>query len=931
MSIGSTSGSVANLYVLFKSKGLAQVITGMKVLDRAATATIRTLNILGGTAKTAFFLSGAGLTYATVEAIKYERALAEISTMLVHDTMPYMREYSKSLINLASQYGQTTDTLSRGLYDILSASVKASKGLDVLKQSAIFAVGGLTNVKTSADAITTVLNAYQLSALETADVTDLMFQTVKRGKIVAEELAQDIGKLAATAAIAGVKLQHMFAAIATMTRQGIKSDQAMTAMLGLLRAFLKPSDKAKEAAKKYGIELSVTALKADGLIGTIQKLSKVQEQDLGIIVGRIRGLKALSALIGDYTGLQNDANLMTFSGGRAMEAYRKNSETTNVELKRMWETVKNLFKAIGGQFLPVIKQLAIAVRNAGIGAGNNAKEWADWLTSILKTSARIVALVVILKTLMTVLSTIVKLLQLMNSINISSGLLNAFNGLSWLAKGGVVGGIIAGAAAIGTAIWAIVKAFKATEDPVRKAIKDLNNYAEATKNAKQKTADFMEAFEKRISRQKTLMNEYARLMLLEKQSGLSSEQSLSKLSLGQQLSSILGSDKFTKFESAWAKAITKATEKGIEQVDSEAILQKSGLDIRGKFQEPALIRSELEKAKKELEVLERSYRVSLKEKAKQFVKYEEAKKTYKTETPWTRAATNSYVIVLKHKDQIIKATEELSKNNKKMRELQERVKALSKELLLSEQKIQAAKKTADKQSEQAAIAKFAQFMRNQAKEEAYLIKYLDFIYGGKKDTKSKAELAGIAARKAKKDEAIALGLDLKDKKVQDTIKRAGKAAEKEVKDKEAAAKTRAKDAEIEKDKARRDKERIRINNELKQKLNNTKQGLESFKSSLISLLPSQQQKEIKKANLKEELAKLGIHVSSKLLNKLVGGFDDGSGRTFDFAGMNTALQNSLMKKDTIDEEIKAEIERTNTKLDKINNSINSLNNTAIAG
>jgi len=149
-------------------------------------------------------------------------------------------------------------------------------------------------------------------------------------------------------------------------------------------------------------------------------------------------------------------------------------------------------------------------------------------------------------------------------------------------------------------------------------------------------------------------------------------------------------------------------------------------------------------------------------------------------------------------------------------------------------------------------------------------------------------------------------------------------AEKEVEDKEAAAKNLARDAE-------RDKEKARINKELNQKLNNTKQGLESFKSSLISLLPSQQQKEIKKANLKEELAKLGIHGSSKLLNKLVGGFDDGSGRTFDFAGMNTALQNSLMKKDTIDKEIKAEIERTNTKLDKINSSINNLNNEARAG
>ena len=925
MSIGSTSGSVANLYVLFKSKGLAQIITGMKVLDRAAIATIRTLNILGGTAKTAFFLAGAGLTFATVEAIKYEKALAEISTMLVHDTMPYMRQYSKSLMNLASQYGQTTDTLSRGLYDILSASVKASKGLDVLKQSAVFAVGGLTDVKTSADAITTVLNAYQLTALETADVTDLMFQTVKRGKIVAEELAQDIGKLAATAAIAGVKLQHMFAAIATMTRQGIKSDQAMTAMLGLLRAFLKPSDKAKEAAKKYGIELSVTALKAEGLVGTIKKLSKVQEQDLGIIVGRIRGLKALSSLIGDYAGFQKDANLMTFSGGRAMEAYRKNSETTNVELKRMWETVKNLFKAIGGQFLPVIKKLAIAIRHAGIGAGNNAKEWADWLITILKTSARIVALVVVLKTLITVLMSIVKLFQLLNTMKLSGGIVSFFSNLTLLTGSGLALGVVAGVTAIGTAIWALVKAFTATSDPINDAIDNLNKYAEATKNAKQKTYDYMESFEKRISSQKTMMNEYARLMLLEKQQGLNSEESLSKKSLGHQLSNTLGSTKFTAFESAWAKAITRATEKGLDQIETEGILQKAGLDIRGRFQEPALIRSELQKAKSELEIRERSYRSSLRRKSGLTIKTKEAEKIYKGLAAFTVTEKQiAYKKWLEYQQQLEKATEKHFINNKRMRELQERVKALSKELTLSEQRIKAAKNTAEKQEKQSAIAGFAKFMKDQEKVNKQLEKFANFIKSDVEKEKSKAELAGIAARKKKREEAIEQGLDLKNKEVQNVITKAGIRAENEVENQEKEARNRERDAQ-------RDKEKARINRELAQRLNNTKQGLESFKSSLISLLPSQQQKEIKKANLKEELAKLGIHVSSKLLNKLVGGFDDGSGRTFDFAGMNTALQNSLMKKDTIDEEIKAEIERTNTKLDKINNSINSLNNEARAG
>ena len=96
----------------------------------------------------------------------------------------------------------------------------------------------MTDTAAAADAITTILNSYQLSASQATAVSDKLFATVKRGKLTFSELAGSIGKVSAVAAIAGLSLDELLATIATITRQGIRSDQAMTAIVGVIRTFI---------------------------------------------------------------------------------------------------------------------------------------------------------------------------------------------------------------------------------------------------------------------------------------------------------------------------------------------------------------------------------------------------------------------------------------------------------------------------------------------------------------------------------------------------------------------------------------------------------------------------------------------------------------------------------------------------------------------
>gem|GEM_PF-2160166 len=113
----------------------------------------------------------------------FEQQMANVSTMLT-EPAKHMPGFRESIRDLSIELGESTGTLAKGLYDILSASIPAEQALDVLAVSARAAKAGLTDTGVAADAITTILNAYGLGAERAGDVSDWLFGVVKRGKCV---------------------------------------------------------------------------------------------------------------------------------------------------------------------------------------------------------------------------------------------------------------------------------------------------------------------------------------------------------------------------------------------------------------------------------------------------------------------------------------------------------------------------------------------------------------------------------------------------------------------------------------------------------------------------------------------------------------------------------------------------------------------------
>jgi len=80
----------------------------------------------------------------------FEEQMANVSTMLDRPEK-HMDRFRTAIRKMAVEFGESTEALAGGLYDILSASVAPQHALGVLEASVRAAKAGLTDTKTAAD------------------------------------------------------------------------------------------------------------------------------------------------------------------------------------------------------------------------------------------------------------------------------------------------------------------------------------------------------------------------------------------------------------------------------------------------------------------------------------------------------------------------------------------------------------------------------------------------------------------------------------------------------------------------------------------------------------------------------------------------------------------------------------------------------------
>jgi len=315
-----------------------------------AAATDKTFKAISKAAKIGMLAVGAAFIKGAVDAAKFEKALANVSTMLDKTTMPIMKDFEKGILAMSEAYGESTDALAKGLYDILSASVPASQALKVLEVSAKAAKAGLTNTGVAADAITTLMNSFGDATKDANYYADIMFATVKFGKTTFGELAPVIGNVAKLMQVAGGTAEDMAGMLAIMTRNGIKTRVAVTSLRGVVNALIRPSEALTE-------ELGGMTVKADGFRAVMDKVGSLSAVDLAELFPNVRALTGVVVAAKDLGDEVDKITSLMAEGSPMMAAFDKNMSTFAATWDRFKATLKATSITIGNELLPIFKTM----------------------------------------------------------------------------------------------------------------------------------------------------------------------------------------------------------------------------------------------------------------------------------------------------------------------------------------------------------------------------------------------------------------------------------------------------------------------------------------------------------------------------------------------------------------------------------------------
>jgi TP901 family phage tail tape measure protein len=270
---------------------------------------------------------GAALGRLKDVTIEYGNSLREVST-LVDTAKVSMADLSETALKQAGAFGSTPLVQTKALYQIISAGAStAAQATETLTAANKLAVGGVTDVRTAADGLTSVLNAYGSKVGSATEVSDAMFTAMKAGKTTIAELSGSLGVVAPLAAQMGVSFDELTAATAALTKGGISTNVAVTGLRAILAAVAKPSDEAAKLAKALGFEFNAAALESKGLTGFLEDLTAKtggNTDALAMLFGGVEALVPVMALAGqagqDFTAIMGQ---MDVKAGATDEALKK--------------------------------------------------------------------------------------------------------------------------------------------------------------------------------------------------------------------------------------------------------------------------------------------------------------------------------------------------------------------------------------------------------------------------------------------------------------------------------------------------------------------------------------------------------------------------------------------------------------------------------
>lgn len=311
----------------------------------------------------AVFGLAAQLREAFTNAVELQVALAEIQT--ISPTTETFSGFARVLREVSDEFGVDIIESAEAAYQALSNQIvdTASEMRRFLTVTNLLAIATRSTADDSVSLLTGVLNAYRLEVEDAVEISSKLFKIVELGRVRANEMANSLGNVAILANQVGLSFDELGGLITTLTVQGIKFSEAQTQIRGILIKLIKPTKDMKQFLAELGFESGEAAIKALGLVGFLEQMSRKtgdSTTEIAKLINRVRGLSGTLAVTGKGFNLlrKNIDEIAT----KSMPAFRRATEIVLGNIGKRFQIFQNQLKNfftqdIGQDFLEALSLL----------------------------------------------------------------------------------------------------------------------------------------------------------------------------------------------------------------------------------------------------------------------------------------------------------------------------------------------------------------------------------------------------------------------------------------------------------------------------------------------------------------------------------------------------------------------------------------------
>lgn len=364
-SVGLTqvSREISNLYRT-NQRQVAEMNTTMQQFGHHS---FRALTIFRGLALyRGFGVLTAQMAEGVQAAIEFEKEMANVNSLLL-ESDENLRQYSNFAAKLGQQLPIALGDIARGMYDIASAGFTARtevEAIAVLASKA--AVAGVTDLKNAVQAGVGTMNAFGKTIGDLEHIYDVHFMTVKQGILTYEQLNQVMGRVTATASLAGQGMETAFAALVAISRGGFGGAAFAEGSTRVVRFFQELSNpSAQRDIEALGVAVFDSFGNMRNAIDIVTDLNKVlaesteevRQAQVRQIFTNIRSAQGFQVL-SEQLDIWREAQMKNiFSAGAMESALDKQLKTVSASLTKLQNQFTDTMRGVVGTLAPMAEML----------------------------------------------------------------------------------------------------------------------------------------------------------------------------------------------------------------------------------------------------------------------------------------------------------------------------------------------------------------------------------------------------------------------------------------------------------------------------------------------------------------------------------------------------------------------------------------------